>query len=87
VGRTRMRFEIRFAFPVFVKHEKSGVYVGLVKIVVYAASFTARGKQQAFQHLANAKFLARFRTNVRDHGDNSVHEWVVRDEYFDFEST
>jgi hypothetical protein len=87
VGRTRMPFEIRFVFPVFSKHEKSGVYVGLVKIVVDAAGFTARGDQQAFQHLANARSLARFCTNVRDHGDNSVHEWVVRDEYFDFEST
>jgi len=84
VGRTRMRFEIRSVFPVFSKHEKSGVYVGLVKIVVDAGGFTARGDQQAFLHLANA---ARFCTNVRDHGDNSVHEWVVRDEYFDFEST
>ncbi len=77
MGRTRLPFESRFVFPVFSKHEKSEVYVGLVKIVVDAAGFTARGDQQAFQHLANARSLARFCTNVRDHGENSVHEWSL----------
>jgi hypothetical protein len=61
-----MRFEIRFTLPVFIKDEQSRVCPGLVQIVIDTACFGARRTYQAFQSLAKARFLARFRANVRN---------------------
>lgn len=69
-----MRFEIRFALPVFIKDEQSGVCLGLVQIVVDAASLGTCRSYQAFQNLANARFLARPRADMRYQGECSIHE-------------
>jgi|SRR5580658_244163 hypothetical protein len=72
-----MRFEMRFAFPDFIKYEESGIRTGLVQIVVDAAGFGTCGSHQAFQNSANARFLARLRADMRDQRESFIHECVA----------
>ena len=58
VRGSRMRIQVRFTFPVFIKHEECGIGLRLVQIVVHAAGLRTSRSQQAFQKLPNARFLA-----------------------------
>lgn len=81
VRGSRMRFQVAFAFPVFIKHEESGIGLRLVQIVVNAAHLRTSGSQQAFQNLPNARFLAGLRTDVRNHSKTVVHTPPMATEY------
>src|SRR5579862_2571552 len=78
---SRMRLQVRFTFPVFVKHEESGIDLRLVQIVVDATGLRASGCQQAFQKLPNTRFVARFRADVRNHGERVVHRSPMAREF------
>ena len=70
---SRMRIQVRFTFPVFIKHEERGISLRLMQLVVDAASLRASGSQQALQKLPNARFPARFRADVRNYRKRFVH--------------
>src|ERR1700722_2989995 len=48
VQGSRMRIQVRFTLPVFIKHEECGIGLRLVQIVVDAASLCTSGSQQPF---------------------------------------
>ena len=69
----QMRVEVRLAGPVLIKNEQGGIRVRLMQIVINAARFRSRGRQQSLQHLPNARFLARFGADTSDHRKRFVH--------------
>ena len=81
VRGSRMRFQMTFTFPVFIKYEESRIGLRLVQIVVNAAGLRTSGSQQALQNLANARFLPGLCADVRNDSKRVVHTPPMTDEF------